>query len=152
MLVKAPSRFTSAVQARDHLALYVHHLTRGVDAQASARIVHERRGPGGVERRLLDLVLGSGLAKIHICTGVHKAVVSRHGRVQDGAAHRCGLIGIVNSAGEFFQRVSAEAIAVRIHIRRRDVPLLPCRRVGIEDGPDGARRVVGWRRRRIPLN
>jgi hypothetical protein len=74
MLVEATGRFAAAVQARNHLALHVHHLTPGVDPEASARVVHQRRGPGSVKRWRLDPILGAVLAEIHIRTSVYKGI------------------------------------------------------------------------------
>ena len=73
MLVEATGRFAATVQAGDHLAKHVHYLALRVDPEASARVVDERRGPGGVEWRRPDFIPGHGLAEIHITTGVHKA-------------------------------------------------------------------------------
>src|SRR5262245_40947096 len=72
VLVEAAGRFAATVEARDHLALHVQYLALRVDPKTSPGIVHERRSPGGVERRRLNLVPGPGLAKIHVRTGIHK--------------------------------------------------------------------------------
>ena len=142
MLIEAPGRFAATVQAGNHLPLHIHHLALLVDPQTGARVMHQRRGPGGIEWRRLDLVLRGRLAEIPIRPGVHTGVVTHHCRLQDGAAHLLGLLGIGDRGRELRQRVGVEAIAVRIHVRWGDLPLLAGHRVGIEDGLDRACREV----------
>src|SRR5664280_282277 len=72
MLAETTSGLAGAVEARYHLAPEVLHLEVRVDAQAGAGIMHNRHGPGGVERRLLDFVLGFGLVEIRVLARVHK--------------------------------------------------------------------------------
>jgi len=79
MLVASAGRSAAAVQAAYPLATPVHHLAPRVAPEASARAVHERRGPGGVERRRLDRVLGRRLAAIYLCPGVPwRCLAPRH--------------------------------------------------------------------------
>ena len=41
MLAEATRGFAATIQARDDLAVHVHHLAAGVDPQAGARVVND---------------------------------------------------------------------------------------------------------------
>src|SRR5712692_5575276 len=84
MLVETPSRFAAAVQPRNDLALHVHHLALGVDAEARPGVVHVRGRPGRIQRWRLDVVRGLSLAEIPVDAGLHKGIGARHGRLQGG--------------------------------------------------------------------
>src|ERR1035437_4106056 len=66
VLAESTGGLARAVEARYHLAPEVLHLEVRVDAQPGAGIVRNRRGPGGVERRRLDFVLGFGFVEIGV--------------------------------------------------------------------------------------
>jgi hypothetical protein len=108
------------------------------------------RYPATIPSTILTTKQWRRYAKVFSCAHVSLLMatdffVARHRGLQGGAVHRSGLIGIGDGGGERGQRGSVEAIALRIDVRWGDLPLLSGRRVVIEDGPDWARGIIGWR-------
>src|ERR1700680_2176247 len=76
---ESTGRFAAAIESGDDLALHVHDLALAVDPQTRQAIVEYGRGPGSVERRLLDFVFGFRFSKVRILAHIHIGVVLGHG-------------------------------------------------------------------------
>ena len=72
MCAEAARRLAAAVEPRYDLTLHVLHLALGIDPQAGARIVGDRRRPGRLEGGLRNLELGRRLAKVVVSSRVDK--------------------------------------------------------------------------------
>jgi hypothetical protein len=72
VLAEPAGRFAAAIEPRDDFAVQVYHLTLRIDAESGAGVMHNRRGPSGVERWLCDRVHRPGLAEILVDAGIDK--------------------------------------------------------------------------------
>ena len=144
VLAKAAGRFAAAIKARDDFAVHVDHLAVRIDAQAGAGVMHDRRRPGGIERRLGDLVQRLGLAEIVVDAGIDKGIVARDG-VRESSPAASARAGI-SSRSSRRDRPMLPALKKKpasistcggfgVHFSRAD-------RVGIENRPDRTAAIV----------
>ena len=76
-------------------------------------------------------------AEIGIDARTNKGIVPGHRRFETARRHGNALVLHLYGACEFCHRVrSKEEAGGEVHIGRSGVPILPCNRVGIENGPD----------------
>src|ERR1700730_15350911 len=84
---ESTGRFAAAIQSGYDLALHVDDLALAIDPQTSQAIVKYGRGPGGIERRLLDFVFRIRVSKIRVLAHVHIGVVLGHSFFERAGGH-----------------------------------------------------------------
>ena len=91
---------------------------RGIDAQAGAGVVDDRRRPGGIERRLRDLVERRRLAEIRIDAAIDEGIVARHGLFEIAR----GGIG----TRWYFITIFAASSASRLALKKKPAAISTC--------------------------
>src|SRR5690348_14178538 len=106
--------FARAIEPGNDLAVDVEYLTAAVCSKAGERVVQNRRGPRGMERRLLNLEHQPWSAELRVLSRIHGGVVGRDRFLERARWHRRELIRVRDLPRQLGDGVRSEEPAVGI--------------------------------------
>ena len=92
VLAEPTCGLATTIQTRNYLTVQVHNLALGIDPQAGARVVNDRRRPCGIEWWIGDLVQRIGLAEVLVDPLIDRGIVPRNGCLEVYGGHGDPLI------------------------------------------------------------